>query len=179
MKTFKLIALSVQFSFVWVIIVGMISLGIVSCKEDPQEPPPPPDPRDELTGIFEMTKLENGQVYLMKVEKMGELCNGCDSLRYTNYGDMFYFENIRTPYLYWNNYLNIGILYPITDKYGRRWQLSNDGNPYEPYNFNRVVNDSLKIRFKISNVQYYLEDGVPRVFDSVITHVGKRIAKIE
>jgi hypothetical protein len=156
-----------------------IILSIVSCKEAPQEPPPPPDPRDELTGIFEMTKLENGQVYLMKVEKMGELCNWCDSLRYTNYGDMFNFENIRIPYLYWNNYLNIGIHSPITDKYGRRWQLSCDGYNLPPDNYNMILNDSLKIRFKISNVQYYLEDGVPRVFDSVITHVGKRIAKIE
>jgi hypothetical protein len=126
-----------------------------------------------------MTKPENGQVYYMKVEKMGDLCNNCDSLKYTNYGDMFYFENIRYPYLYWNNYLDIGILSPLTDKNGKRWQVSGNGSPYPPGNYNMIINDSLTIRFDISNVQYYIEDGAPYVFDSVITHVGKRVAKIE
>jgi len=176
MKTIILSSHHIRVCFLLLGILGLMCL--FSCK-DPQEPLPPPDPRDELTGIFEMTKLENGEVYFMKVEKMDTLCNWCDSLRYTNYGDMFHFENLRYPYLWWNNYLDIGILSPITDKYGRRWQLSRNGSPYAPYNYNMIINDSLTIRFQISNVQYYLEDGVPRVFDSVITHVGRRVAQVE
>lgn len=161
----------------WMGITGLIFLFSCSDTQDPP-PPPPPDPRDELTGIFEMTKLENGQVYLMKVEKMDTLCNGCDSLRYTNYGDMFHFENLRYPYIM-PNFLDIGILSPITDKYGRRWQLSRNGSPYPPYNYNMIINDSLTIRFKLSNYSYYQEDGVPLIFDTILTHVGRRIARIE
>jgi hypothetical protein len=109
---------------------------------------------------------------------MDTLCNGCDSLRYTNYGEMFHFENFRYPNLL-PNLLNISNLRLISDKYGRRWQLSGNGSPYPPFNYNMIINDSLTIRFKLSNYNYYQEDGVPLIFDTILTHVGRRVAQVE
>ncbi len=162
-----------------ILMVGLWALCIVSCKEASQEPSPPPDPRDELTGIFEMTKLENGQVYLMKVEKMGDLCVGCDSLRFINYGDLFNFKNVRIPYADWSNYLDAGYINPITNKHGKRWKLNRYGSIYEPEFCNMVRGDSIKICFTLSNQQYYQEDNVPLIEDSALIHVGKRIARVQ
>lgn len=97
-----------------------------------------------------MTKLENSEVYFMKVEKMDTLCNGADSLHYTNYGDMFHFENLRYPNVL-PNFFRPWHFKPITDKYGRRWLLSRNGAPYAPYNYNMINNHSLTIRFELSN----------------------------
>lgn len=157
-----------------VLFIGIVSLSS-SCNE---EPPPVYDPRDKLTGIFEMRKLEDGQTYIMKVEKAGVLCTNCDSLKYSNYGDLFYFTKLRTITDV-DSQIQVGIINPISDKFGKRWKLSYDGNPYPPYNYNVRYGDSLKIRFKLSNYFYYQEDGVPLVFDTILTHVGVKIADVE
>jgi len=154
------------------------ALVLLSASCNDESTPPPPDPRDKLTGVFEMTKLENGQVYEMKIEKVGELCNNCDSLKYTNYGDLFHFIKKRAITDV-DSQLQIGIINPLIDKNGKQWQISYDGSPYPPYNNNVVYRDSIKIRFILNNYPYYQQDGVPLVFDSVITHVGIRIADIE
>lgn len=154
--------------------IGIISLSS-SCNE---EPPTVYDPRDKLTGIFEMRKLEDGQTYTMKVEKVGELCVNCDSLKFTNYGNLFDIlikRNITDV----DSELSVGIINPALDKYNKRWKLSNDGIVYPPYNYNVRYGDSLKIRFKLSNYLYYQEDGVPLVFDTILTHVGVKIADVE
>jgi len=157
-------------------ISAMVLLS-ASCNDEGTLPPPP-DPRDKLTGVFEMTKLENGQIYLMKVEKVGELCNNfCDSLKYTNYGDLFSFTHVRAPSAV-DSFLYIGVVDPATDKFNRRWKLTTNGNPNPPYNYNVICGDSITIRFKMSNIYYYQEDGVP-FWDTVFTHVGVRIADIE
>ena len=154
------------------------ALVLLSASCNDEGTPLPPDPRDKLTGVFEMTKLENGQTYTMKVKKVGELCNNfCDSLKYTNYGDLFSFTKVRTPSSF-DTLLNIGITNPAVDKNSNRWILSPHGNANPPYNHNVIYNDSIKITFKISNVQYYQEDGIP-FWDTVFTHVGVRIADIE
>jgi len=157
--------------------ISALVLFSASCNDEGT--PLPPDPRDKLTGIFEMTKLENGQTYTMKVEKVGELCNNfCDSLKYTNYGDLFNFTYVRTPSTV-DSILYVGIISPMVDKYGQRWKFSTHGNANPPYNHNLIYSDSIKITFKLSNMLYYQEDGVPMVFDTTITHVGVRIADIE
>jgi len=154
------------------------ALVLLSASCNDEGTPLPPDPRDKLTGVFEMTKLENGQTYTMKVEKIGELCNNfCDSLKYTNYGDLFDFTHVRTPANV-DSFLYIGIVDPVIDKYGRRWKLSGTGNPNPPYNYNIIDNDSITIRFKMSNYNYYQQDGVP-FWDTIFTHAGVRIADIE
>jgi len=154
------------------------ALVLLSASCNDEGTPLPPDPRDKLTGIFEMTKLENGQTYTMKVEKVGELCNNCDSLKYTNYGDLFDFTKKRSVTDV-DSQLQIGIINPALDKYGYRWKLSYDGSPYPPYNYNVVYGDSIKIRYRLSNILYYQEDGVPLITDTFLTHVGVRIADIE
>lgn len=156
------------------LLIGIISMSS-SCHE---EDPLPPDPRDKLTGVFEMRKLENGQTYTMKVEKAGVPCNFCDSLKYTNYGDLFTFIKLRTPNSN-DSLLDIGIVDPALDKFNHRWKLSRYGNSTPPYNNNIRYGDSLKISFKLSNYYYYQEDGVPLVFDTILTHVGVKIADVE
>gem|GEM_PF-1154013 len=157
--------------------ISAVVLLSASCNDEGT--PPPPDPRDKLTGIFEMTKLENGQTYTMKVEKVGELCNNfCDSLKYTNYGDLFDFQLVRSPNAN-DSLLDIGLVNPAVDKFGYKWQISRDGISSPPDNYNVIFSDSIKIRFILNNYNYYQADGVPLVFDSVVTHVGVRIANIE
>lgn len=153
-------------------------LLLAACQCDTKEPSGPADPRQKLTGIFEMRKLENGQTYLMKVETVGPLCNNsCDSLKYTNYGDLFNFTQVRTLSNI-DSMLYIGIINPLIDKSGYRWKVSSNGNPYPPFLHNVIYNDSIKITFKMSNIQYYVADGIP-FQDTVFTHVGVRIAEIE
>lgn len=158
-------------------LLSIIILSSANCNDE--TPIPPADPRDKLTGIFQMTKLENGQTYTMMVEKVGDLCNNfCDSLKYTNYGDLLNFTYVRTPTTV-DSILYVGIVSPITDKYDRRWKFSNHGNSNPPYNHNLIYNDSIKITFKLSNLLYYQADSVPLVVDTILTHVGIKIADVE
>jgi len=127
-----------------------------------------------------MTKLEDGETYVMKVEALGNNCieQGCDSLKLTNYGDLFDF-NVQYTLSNIDSFLNVGIVDPVVDHSGHRWKLSYNGNPNPPDNYNVIYNDSIKIRFKLSNNSYYQQDGAPLVFDTILTHVGVRIADIE
>lgn len=170
MKSSKLlILLGIGF---WIVIT-------TACSEEPQTPNQPTDPRDLYAGVYEMKKPGSDLVYLMKIEKIGQQCNGCDSLRFINYGDLFTFRNVRYAYAHLPGYIDINVIDPLTDKFGRRWKVTGVGNPNPPHNINVAVNDTLIIQFKLNNSAYFAEDGVPEVVDSIITHTGVRIADIE
>lgn len=142
----------------------------VGCTDD--KIPVNNDPRGRFVGTWQMTKLENGQTYLMIIDTMGNNHLNGDSISILNFGDNFNlkFQFIPTNdsnEIYYNTYTE------ITDKNGMRWDLYPNGLPSSPYYCNAVWGgDSIKIQFKLSNYYYYQEDGVPLVFDTIITHVG-------
>jgi hypothetical protein len=124
-------------------------------------------------GKYNMTKLEDGSQYVMEVQLAGDTtCGDCDSLRHINYGDLFDIAANFQEYSDLNTFIFIWEFLAV-DKYGHRWKLTMYGSPYDPEYCNYLREDSLKICFKMSNIYYYQEDGIP-FWDTVFTHIGKK-----
>lgn len=121
-----------------------------------------------------MTKLENMQTYTMVIDTIGPYCpSGCDSLKIDNYSDLF---DIRFLFEHNSNEARLVVPFynPITDKYGKRWQLTwGYDSPDTSLHYNAIYGDSIKISFRINNILYYFADAVPYL-DSMYTHVGVR-----
>jgi hypothetical protein len=133
-----------------------------------------PDHRLKFVGTYDMTKLENSQVYTMTIDTVGLYCfnaSNCDSMEISNFADLFNIRFIQpqtdpSNLIYWPFYD------PIIDKYGHRWNLSWGNNgPFPPTYYNTIYGDSIKISFRLDNILYYSADGVPYL-DTIYTHVG-------
>ncbi len=158
-----------SFVFCTLLFVGCEKIGV-----DPNAPTEPPtpvdDPRFKFKGVYNMTKLENGQQYVMEIDTLGGSCSGsgCSFIIFENFGDLFDFDQIfysMNP----ENQLQIVPQIPLLDKQGYRWKVSSEWGT----SCNAIYGDSIKICFKINNILYYAEDGVSYQ-ELILTHVGER-----
>ncbi|MCG9910127.1 MAG: hypothetical protein MH137_02400 [Flavobacteriales bacterium] len=141
---------------------------------DPNPPGPNPadDPRLKFKGVYNMTQLENGINYTMSIDTLGAFCNNCDSIKFENFANLFYFNS---KFIKNSNVNKISYFpnIPMVDKNGNRWKLFPTGISDPPTHCNALYGDSIKICFSLNNILYYFEDGVPYQNLS-LTHVGVR-----
>jgi hypothetical protein len=139
------------------IIVGL--LGIVSCKKEiiPDEPPYIEQWWDEYYGTYTVFDTLNDVTYEMEIKQIERYHEGIltsDSVFVHNVANRF-----DSKTLYIQNITNLGglgleIYNPIKDGSNRRWAFS--------FAFLKKDNsDTLELRYTLSNIAYYMEDGVP------------------
>jgi hypothetical protein len=66
-------------------------------------------------------------------------------------------------------------MFGVKDKNGNRWAFSNGGYWGSDTLANRIEGDSIDINFSISNIAFYIEDGVPYEAYEYIGHKGVKI----
>ncbi len=134
-----------------------------ACRKDKvPEPEPPPEPSkwELIEGNYKVYDSLGAYLYDMQILHIpGEEGQDIDSLRFDNFDGEFNFT-IRQPVNSGNpdNYVFIGSIDTLYDGQNKRWKLLFDLE--EPYN-NVWNNDTIRLAFIKTNINYYISDLVP------------------
>lgn len=117
---------------------------------------------ERFAGQYQMFDSANASYYNMIVSCIpGDLNSSTDSLEFQNYANLFDFKMPVTYGLNDPDHMSGTGFQPLVDKNGNSWTFSNVGYSGPNDRLNRVVGDSIYIRFTIDNSLYYSSDGVP------------------
>jgi len=145
----------------WIYYIVFVALFTVSCKKEiiSDNPPYIEQWRDKYCGSYTVYDTANGTTYQMEIIQLNRRFENnifIDSILISNYGNKFSFvlSEIQDDY---SPAFGLPNLFPKLDKNNHRWSFSGG----------MIWNDdmdTLKIHSTISNIAFYLEDGVP-VYD--------------
>jgi len=145
----------------FILLVLMITFLLACCKEKIQKPiAEEPSKWEIIPGDYKVYDTLGGYLYDMSIEYIsGEDGSGkeIDSLRFNKFNNDFVFTQKQNSYKI-SDPINIGVHNPILDWSGNSWQLS---GPSTSPKDNRLINDTLFLRYNLTNIQYYLQDLVP------------------
>jgi len=135
---------------------------LMACEKDKIEIPCP-EPIDQwelrglISGTYKVYDTLGSYLYDMDITHITHPDPMKDSLRFENFDGQFSFA---TEQFKWANYLmgvSIGSQDTLYDSLGDRWKLS--GALHE--NYNNFNNDTIRLRFQKTNINYWVEDVVP------------------
>jgi hypothetical protein len=150
--------LTTQYSL-WIILVSVSSVFGVSCKKD-KVPVSIPEPTkwELIAGTYKVYDTLGTYLYDLNISHIPHPENETiDSLRFENFDGEFAFTAIQTNA---SNYLmsvRIGGHDTLYDSSHKRWKLS--GALFDDYN--KFENDTIRLRFQKTNINYWVEDAVP------------------
>ncbi|MFN5417695.1 MAG: hypothetical protein ACK5B9_11610 [Flavobacteriia bacterium] len=132
-----------------------------SCtKEKVPLPPEPVEPTkwEKIAGDYKVYDTLGNYLYEMNIEHFKAKYVNIDSLWFTNIDGNFNFgyqqSNAIGAYEY---YLILGHHGPLLDTNGNRWKVIDVADiPY-----NTFKNDTILLKYRITNINYYLEDLTP------------------
>jgi hypothetical protein len=134
----------------------------MSCRKDKVQEPVFEEPTkwELISGYYKVYDTLGEYLYNMEIKhKRVELESGHirDSLEFINFDNDFTFTFNQPNFSNIPMKVHIGVHDTLWDKDNNRWRLFS-GNMDE-YNF--WVNDTIKLRFNKTNINYYLQDLVP------------------
>ena len=130
---------------------------------------------EKFAGNYLMYDPELDTSYVLTVSCAIDPSNPAnDSIYYTNYANRFNFghkvdncpDSICPP-----NHINGTIIFGVKDHDYHTWAFSNTGY-YFAEKLNWLEQDSLFIRFEISNIAFYMDEGVPYYACDPCIHYG-------
>ena len=155
-----------------------ISLLLLNCKKEKVPTPttvdtPKPSKWEVIPGKYKVYDTLNNFLYEMEMTHLtgkDSIGKTTDSLHFENFDGNF---NITADNSSANtnisnrpkNYFYIGDYLPIKDKNNKKWRIMGltGGN----YDYNALVNDTVKLRFDKCNIIYYLDDCTPYFCEQV------------
>ena len=147
----------------WTFLILFIGLSLLTnCRKDKVKVPTPVEPTkwEKIAGDYKVYDTLGNYLYSMSlVHKDTILSNGykIDSILFMNFDERFTFSSIQgfgTNYP--ELYIGISPSNPTLDYYGKRWQLYGISN--DEFYFNTLKNDTIRLRFRLNNILYYMED---------------------
>lgn len=147
-----------KLSFLAILFVGMIFL--IACAKDkiPVIEQIEPTKWEKLTGDYQVYDTLGNFLYQMSISHIHNDFNNKDSLYFQNLDDNFNFGCLQ-PYsiALYNNFFQFGHHEQLFDNLNNSWKMIDVANlPY-----NNFQNDTIKLKFRITNINYYLSDLVP------------------
>jgi hypothetical protein len=141
------------------ILFAVLSIFFVQCTKDKVSISRPTEPTrwEKKAGTYKVYDTNGVYIYEMKISHLQGNQENTDSLYFENFDDIFSFSYWQSPWSLSDTYINVGVHNPIMDKYGKRWHLFQETNE----NYNTLINDTIRLRFWKSNIQYYLTDVTP------------------
>jgi hypothetical protein len=143
--------------------VGM-SILLACTKERTPTPvtPSPPEPTkwEKIAGHYKVYDTTGVYLYEMNLtHKTGLNQSGMeeDSLVFENFDGNFTFTALQVDFSNIPMYIRIGGGDPLYDSNNKRWKLSAGISDY----YNNFVNDTIKLRFNKTNINYYISDLTP------------------
>ena len=156
------------------VLFSSILVGMASCKPDkpvgPIGPPTPVDGRQQFVGVYDVYDTLGNWQYEMKILVYQD-DSPFDSLLIQGWGDAFdvYVQKNQGNT---SNYLNFVGDFGIQDHMGHRWALYSDYDP--AFQYNSLVNDTLRLSYLKDNIAFYVDDGVPYFRQSYREYAVKR-----
>lgn len=144
----------------WIILVSVSSIFGVSCNKD-KVPVTITEPTkwELIEDVYDVYDTTGVYLYELKLTPIFKENGTIDSLRFENFDGEFHFAT-KQMYPYPDNMLmviSIGGHDTLYDNSNKRWKLS--GPHYVDYN--NFINDTIRLRFQKTNINYWVEDAVP------------------
>ncbi|TNF47776.1 MAG: hypothetical protein EP305_06935 [Bacteroidetes bacterium] len=153
------------------LLCGLICLGFYSCTKDkvPLTDENELNKWEFISGTYKVYDINNGSfLYEMTIDHIYNTLDDSDSLKFSNYGNLFSFTKYQSKASNIPNfYINIGSQNPILDKYGKRWHLFQETD----FNFNVLNNDTIILKYHRENMLYYISDLV-QFYDTTIIEIA-------
>ena len=139
--------------------IGLAVLGTGCHKDDkdcPEEPVAVVDGRDQFIGQYKVYDTLGNYQYSMEILRSNAPSK--DSLFVVNWGSRFNFWVFHDDGDLSGNF---GIIppFPSIDHEGHRWAVFSEDDV--PFRSNRMIDDTLRMSYSISNIAFYVDDGVP------------------
>jgi len=151
--------------------ISLLTL-VTSCEKIVTDEFPNQKTCEKFAGNYLMYDPELDTNYSMQVSCTYHDGNSYgDSIHFINYANRFDFgqkalnstENL--DFIYGTN------IFPLADKNGNNWSFSNAGF-YSGEDTTWIYGDSLVLRFEISNIAFYMDEGVPYYACDPCIHYG-------
>lgn len=140
------------------LLVGITTL--MACAKDkiPVEEPVKPTKWELIEGDYKVYDTLGTFLYDMSINHLKSQFIDFDSLRFENLDNNFVFGEQQSFYTdLYINFFTFGHHSLLLDNAGNSWKMMEVGNlPY-----NNFQNDTIKLKFRITNINYYLSDLVP------------------
>lgn len=159
--------------YTYLIVLPLVAGGLSSCTKDKVPLPPEPTKWEQISGSYKVYDTNGVYLYEMQISHhtgIGSNGKQTDSLKFNNFDDQFVFTEVQSNEVVSNwpkNYFQLGNHNPIKDKQGKRWNIQGLTNS----KFNSLVDDTIRLRFNKSNIQYYISDLTPH-FSGLLIHVA-------
>ncbi len=143
-----------------IILYFFISLGFLGCKKEKVEmpcPEPLPTKWELISGDYKVYDTLGVYLYDMSISHIGTNEFNNDSLKFDSFDGEFTFTVRQANFSNYPMYTTIGFHDNLYDSQGKRWKIASA--QYEDYN--NFVNDTIRLRFSKTNINYYLLDLVP------------------
>lgn len=148
------------------IILAFIITTLISCRKDKVQEPVVEEPTkwELIPGDYKVYDTNEVYMYDMSIvykKTTNPQGQELDVFEFINFDDEFFFDQTQysNPVYYYDSqlYIELGSHDTLIDTNGNRWKLS--GGIEEGYNL--FHNDTITLKFKKTNINYYLQDLVP------------------
>lgn len=143
-----------------VALVIITGFQFLSCSKDKVPKPTIDEPTkwEKISGNYKVYDTLSNFLYEMSISHIHTNLNNRDSLFFQNLNDNYNFGR-QQPYsiAIYNNFFQFGHHELLFDNQNNRWKMIDVAN----LPFNNYYNDTIKLKFRITNINYYLEDLVP------------------
>jgi len=142
-----------------IIFICILACVGCSCKKEiiPDEPPYIDQWWDEYYGTYTVFDTMNDLTYQMEIKQIGRYFDGnliSDSVLIKNVANRFDIKEYFVQNSIYHGGIGFTFANPIQDVEGNQWAFSAGlGKKENP--------DTLELQYTLSNIAYYLEDGVP------------------
>ncbi len=134
----------------------------VACKKDKVPntiPEPHPTKWELIEGVYDVYDTTGVYLYELKLTPIYKENGIIDSLRFENFDGEFHFT---TKQMYpdpdnFPNYIRIGSHDTLYDANNKRWKIHSGLSDV----YNNFLNDTIRLRFQKTNINYWVEDAVP------------------
>ena len=141
------------------VVAGSVLFG--SCKKDkvPISEPTELTKWEKIAGNYKVFDTLGIYLYDMSISHSHNFSNNTDSLYFENLDDNFDFSSLQLNFGSGVSeyFITIGPQDTIYDNANNRWKLL----AIADVNFNTLINDTIKMKYRITNINYYLSDLVP------------------
>lgn len=139
-----------------------------SCTKDkvPIIEPNEPTKWEKISGNYKVYDTLSNFLYDMSISHIHNEINNSDSLHYQNLNDNFNFSSLQLNFGSGVSqyFITIGPIDTIYDKNNKKWKLF----ALADVAFNTLKNDSIKMKYRITNINYYLSELVPYCDTTII-----------
>ncbi len=140
-----------------------------SCNKVKTPPPSIPAPKtmcQKISGNYKVYDTLGNFLYEMKINYFESAFKVLDSLEFENINNNFKIGWQQNKVNEGDDeyYVSLGYHDSLVDSNGLRWAFISEG--ILPYNI--FKSDTIKLRYKLSNCHYYLEDQVPFSYPTIV-----------